>query len=87
MSNKAPAPKGYNSKSVADLQRECQTLLFQLGQAIYNEAFSQREQERIQSELEEMESKLEYAKRKEQSEDKAKVEVELPETEDPDPTT
>lgn len=65
MSNKANAPKGYNSKTVAQLQQESQNLLFQLGQALYNEAFSRREQDRIQDELTEMEDKLRYAQKAE----------------------
>lgn len=86
MSNKASAPKGYGNKTVAELQQACQQLLFQLGQSLYNEAFSQREQSRIQDELEEMEDKLKYAQRAEEAkkieENNRKVRAENSTTED-----
>lgn len=72
MSNNAKGPKGYNNKSVQELQQESQQLLFRLGQAIYNRDFSEREIDNVSEQLEEMESKLEYAKRAEDSKAVAK---------------
>lgn len=61
MSNKGQAPKGYSERSLIDIQNECRQLVFELGQAHYNEEFSCREQSRIQERLEELEPLLKYA--------------------------
>ncbi len=72
------APKGYNGESATELRKKAQDLLFQLGQASYNKEFSRRQEVELNYQLEDLEEKIGYAAKQEQS---AKTEVKLPEAE------
>lgn len=75
--SKNSIPKGYTNQTVAQLARESQKCLFELGQAHYNEEFSIRQQNKLQDRLEELEEMLEYAKRQEQAAEIAKKNAEV----------
>lgn len=85
MSNKAKAPNGYNSKSVQDLSKESQQLLFELGQMKYNEDFSKRKQQEIQAKLATLEEQLAYAQLNAKTAEQAESEPTEETTTQPEP--